>query len=185
MPRLLRDRSRGFTLIELLATVAMIAVLVTIGLPSLAALMDSVRLRAACMTFFSHLHLARSEAIKRNSPVVLCKSADGVSCTSAGGWEQGWLVFHDANKNAVLDSGEMVIHRMASLPEGLRFSGNLHVSRYVSFVPSGATQLVGGAFQAGTFTVCWQSALRASGYQIILNSVGRSRMQKIQLNSCA
>lgn len=177
--------SHGLTLIELMVTLAVMAVLLTIGLPSLKPIIDSIRLKSASTAFFSHLHLARSEAIKRNSRVVLCKSADGLSCAGSGGWEQGWLVFHDANNNARLDSGEAVIDRAAPLPQGLRFTGNQNVSRYVSFVSSGAAQMVSGAFQAGTFTVCTQSVEEVAASQIILNSVGRPRMQRIQLSSCA
>ena len=178
------SRSRGFTLVEVLATLAVIAVLVTFGMPSMTALVDSIQLKSASDVFFSHLHLARSEAIKRNSRVVLCKSADGVSCISDGGWEQGWIVFHDANTNAALDIGETVIHRAVPLAASFRFTGNANVARYVSFVPTGGTQLVGGAFQAGTFTVCRQSGSSGEARQIVLNAVGRPRVQKIEISSC-
>lgn len=183
-PLLFRFSPRGFTLIEMMVTLAVLAVLVTIATPSLMALMDSIRLKSASTGFLSHLHLARSEAIKRNSPVVLCKSADGVSCATSGGWEQGWVIFHDSNTNAVLDSGEIVIAQASALSNRLRFTGNLNVNRYVSFHPSGATQLVGGAFQAGTFTICRQSASSGEARQIILNAVGRPRVQKIEVSSC-
>lgn len=179
------SRTQGFTLIELMVTLAVMAVLLTIGLPSLKPIIDSIRLKSASSAFFSHLHLARSEAIKRNGRVVLCKSANAASCAGSGGWEQGWLVFHDANNNAALDSGEVVIQRAAPLPQGLRFTGNQYVSRYVSFIPSGSSQMVSGAFQAGTFTVCWQSPSGGEASQIVLNAVGRSRMQKVQVSACA
>src|SRR5688572_2595220 len=94
-----RSRAHGFTLIEMLAVVAVIGVLAVVSIPSLKTAFNSVRLSSATNVFVSGLHLARSEAIKRNARVVLCKSANGDACSAGGGWEQGWIVFHDANNN--------------------------------------------------------------------------------------
>src|SRR5215208_138382 len=116
--------ARGFTLIELLMVIAVSAVLLMVGIPSMAGVMKSIKLSSASNSFLSYLHLARSEAIKRNSRVALCKSADGLSCTPTGGWEQGFIVFHDANNNGMRDTGEAVIQCAEALPSRLRFSGN-------------------------------------------------------------
>jgi len=178
-------RARGFTFLEMLVVIAIAAVLVTIAIPSMASMMKSIKLSSASNSFLSYLHLARSEAIKRNSRVVLCKSADGLSCTHSGGWEQGLIVFHDANDNGALDVGETIIVRAEALPSTLKLVGNLNVARYVSFAGNGATKLVGGAFQAGTLTLCHASLSAGEGRQIILNAVGRPRVQTVLLNACA
>lgn len=183
-PPFLRSATSGFTLTELLVALSIVAVLATVGMPSMAAIMDSIQLSSASNKFLSNLHLARSEAIKRNQRVVLCKSADGATCAGEGGWEQGWLVFHDLNNNGALDSGEAVIERAQPLPESLRLTGNSSVTRYVSFVSTGATKLVGGGFQAGTFTLCRQSAPGVEARQITLNAAGRPRIQKVGVNTC-
>jgi type IV fimbrial biogenesis protein FimT len=172
-------------LIELLVVMAVSAVLLVVGVPSMAAVIKSVKLSSASNGFLSHLHLARSEAIKRNGRVVLCKSGDGLSCAASGGWEQGLIVFHDSNNNGSLDAGEAVIERVEALPSDLRLTGNLTVARYLSFAPNGASKLVSGAFQAGTLTLCHQSAPAGEGRQIILNAVGRPRIQKVAVNACA
>ena len=176
---------RGFTLTELLVVLTIVALLATVAMPSLATVMDSMRLSSASNSFLANLQLARSEAIKRNGRVVLCKSADGTACAGSGGWEQGWIVFHDANNNGAFDNGETVIERAQPLASGLKFTGNLSVNRYVSFVSTGATKLVSGAFQAGTFTLCQQSASGGQAHQIILNAVGRPRMQKVAPEACS
>jgi type IV fimbrial biogenesis protein FimT len=54
----------------------------------------------------------------------------------------------------------------------------------VSFEPSGATRTVGGAFQAGTLTLCRQSVASNEARQIILNAVGRPRVQRLEIASC-
>lgn len=175
----------GFTLVELLAALAVLAVLVTVGAPSMAVLVHSIRLTSASNGFLSHLHLARSEAIKRSARVVLCKSPDGLYCIAGGGWEQGWIVFHDANGNGWRESTETIIQREQALGGDVRLMGNLNVARYVSFSPNGTTRLVGGGFQAGTLTVCHQSMAGGEARQIILNAVGRPRVHKTEVGSCA
>lgn len=79
----------GFTLVELMVVVAVLAVLQTLAAPAFSGLVSSMRLSTAANSLFSSLLLARSEAIKRNSRAVVCKSATGYACTTSGGWEQG------------------------------------------------------------------------------------------------
>jgi type IV fimbrial biogenesis protein FimT len=176
--------SHGWTLVEMLGVLAITATLVSLAAPSMTAMLESVQVGSASNSFLSGLYLARSEAIKRNSPVVLCKSADGVSCAAAGGWEQGWIIFHDSNNNGVRESSETLIRREMPLASSLRLTGNQNVARYVSYAPTGATRLAGGGFQAGTVTVCRQSAFGVEGLQIVLNAAGRPRVQKARFSSC-
>ena len=175
---------RGFTLLEMLVVLAVTAVLTAVAVPSFSTIIDSFKLSSATNVFLSGLHLARSEAIKRNSRVVLCKTADGATCASAGGWEQGWIVFHDANNNGTRESSETLIQRELPLSASLRLTGNQYVARYVSFTPTGGTRLTGGNFQAGTLTVCRYSPQGGEARQIILNAVGRPRVQKAALTTC-
>ncbi len=177
--------SRGFTLIELLSVMAVSAVLLSVAMPPLTAFVNSVQLSSASNAFVSGLHLARSEAIKRNARVVVCKSADGVVCGRTGGWEQGWIVFQDDNNDGERDEDELIVQREQHLASSLRLVGNLNLARYVSFNPSGATQLVSGGFQAGTLTVCKQSLDGGEARQIVLNAVGRPRVQKTVVRYCA
>ena len=174
----------GFTLVELLIVLAVFGVLVSYAAPSLSIVIRSVRLTAAANAYLSSMLLARSEAIKRSGRVVLCKTADGMSCSASGGWEQGWIVFHDSNNSGDHDPGELVIERMGPLSAGVRLSGNSPVANYVSFSATGGTKLVGGGFQAGTLTLCNESTASGNGRQIILNAVGRPRLHTLILRSC-
>lgn len=180
-----RRPAAGFTLVELLMVLAVTAILVTFAVPSFSAIMGSSKLTAASNALLSSMYLARSEAIKRNGRVVLCKTADGVSCATAGGWEQGWIVFHDANSNGERDSGELLIQRTQPLADRVKVTGNSPVARYVAFIATGSTKLTGGGFQAGTVTVCNQSASPVEARQIILSAVGRPRIQKVSSTDCA
>jgi type IV fimbrial biogenesis protein FimT len=177
-------KQSGATLLELMVVLAVSAILLGIGVPSFIGLANSSRLTSATNELVASLHLARSEAIKRNSRTVMCTSATGTSCVASGGWQQGWLVFNDVNNNAVLDAGEAVILARQAQPAGLLLTGNTHVSKYISYSPSGATRLVSGAFQAGTLTLCNESAVPGAARQVIVSSTGRPRTNKVMLASC-
>ena len=174
----------GFTLVELLVVVALAAILQSQAAPALSGMVNSMRLTTAVNSLLSSLYLARSEAIKRNSRAVVCKSAPGDACSTTGGWEQGWIVFHDANNNAALDAGETLLSREPALPQPITFKGNDPVSRYVSFTPMGRTQYTSGAFQAGRLTVCPESATRVDARQIVISSTGRPRTVRLMVDSC-
>lgn len=174
----------GFTLIELMVVVALAVVLQTLAAPALSSMVNSMRLTTAVNSLFSSLLLARSEAIKRNSRVVVCKSVTGNACITTGGWEQGWMVFHDANNNAARDAGEAILSREQALPEPFRVNGNSPLSSYVSYTPMGTTSYVSGAFQAGTLTVCSESAARVEARQIVISSAGRPRTLKTVAEHC-
>jgi type IV fimbrial biogenesis protein FimT len=130
------------------------------------------------------LNLARNEAIKRNGRAVICKSATGLSCSATGGWEQGWILFHDANNNVILDAGEAIIQRQEAVAPGLSLTGNTHVANYVSYSASGSAKLMSGAFQAGTFRLCLDPVSVNDVRQIVLSSTGRARSKKGTSSDC-
>lgn len=177
--------ARGFTLIELLTTIAVVAIISNAALPYMGKLIDSMRMRTIATDFLSSLHMARSEAIKRNTRVAVCTSSDGTRCATSGGWEQGWIVFHDADNDGIADTGEQVVQHRQALPAGFAFSGNMNVDHYISFTPTGMTRTAGGAFQAGTITLCKRSGSNLEGREVVINNVGRTRIQKVAVPACA
>ena len=176
---------RGFTLVEALSVLAVTGTVLALAVPPLGVVVQTTRLATASNDVLASLLLARSEAIKRKLRVVMCKSADGQSCTTAGGWQQGWIVFADANNDAQRTADEQLLHVGRAASAAMRLTGTTPVARYVSYAPDGATKTVGGGFQAGTLTVCVQSAKPGTGRQVIINADGRPRTQKVQLASCA
>jgi prepilin-type N-terminal cleavage/methylation domain-containing protein len=87
----------GFTLIELVITVAIASILIALVIPNLRPLVMSSRMTTQTNDIVSGLQIARSEAIKRASRVVVCTSSNGTACDGSG-WSSGRLVF-DASRS--------------------------------------------------------------------------------------
>lgn len=179
-----RQRQPGLSMVELLVVLLISGLLVALAAPSFGALVHAQRGSALASGLFASLHLTRIAAITRNDRVVICKSADGSGCSTAGGWQQGWIVFQDRNNNAALDPGETVIERQQALSPGWWLAGNGPVRNYVSYGSTGYSKLVSGAFQAGTFTLCPVTGGAGEARQIVINSAGRARIQKAAATAC-
>lgn len=176
--------SGGFTLIELMIVVVLVATLLTLAVPALSGMVSSMKITTATNSLFSSLLFARAEAIKRNSRAVVCKSSTGDACTTSGGWEQGWIVFHDVNNNAALDAGEVVLLREQAVSHPIRLTGNGPLVSYVSYTPIGTTSFTSGAFQAGTLTVCTQSSTSVAAREIKISISGRPRTVRTTIAQC-
>lgn len=178
----MKQRVRGFTLIELMVSIGILAILIAVAIPSFTSIMVNYRLTSIANTFVANAQLARSEAIKRNGRVTMCKSADGATCVLTGGWEQGWILFQDVDNNAVRGSAEDIIHTESALPANyLTTAGD----NYISFTASGGSELISGAFQATTVTLCSRVEPIGPARQMVLNSVGRLRVQKATVSICS
>jgi len=70
LPPSARKKS-GFTAIELLVTIAIVAILASIAVPSYQRLIERNRLKEAVQIVKSELQLAKSESLKRNSDVFI------------------------------------------------------------------------------------------------------------------
>ena len=92
---------KGFTLIELMMTLAIAAILLTVAVPSFITFTKNSRITAQANKVVTAVSLARGEASKRGTRVVLCRSNEvgkaDPDCSGNGGtskdWSKGWLVF--------------------------------------------------------------------------------------------
>lgn len=168
---------------ELLVTLSVLALVLATAGPSLVPVMGSMRLSSAATEFMADMQLARATAIQRNVRVVMCKGQQ--ACASSGGWEQGWLLFEDLDGDGQVGEGEEILHRREPLATGLRLTGNQTVSAYLGWSPLGLSKLHNGGFQAGTLTLCRPSDRTVDGLQLVINAMGRVRLQAVQLDSCA
>ncbi len=100
----------GFTLTELLVVVAIVAILLGIGVPSYRYISNSYRMSAEMNSLVGDLMYARAEAIKEGQPVAVCVSTDGLTCSGAITWQNGWIVFPDPGGNGSADVPATVLH---------------------------------------------------------------------------
>ncbi|MCC6715663.1 MAG: GspH/FimT family pseudopilin, partial [Gammaproteobacteria bacterium] len=103
-----RIEFRGYTLLELLATVTVLGVLLGVGVPNLFSLIEQNRLTTDANNLVVSLNYARSEAIRRNSMVSVCPSADGDDCNSDS-WTAGGIVFTDGGTLGTVDGTDTVL----------------------------------------------------------------------------
>lgn len=100
-------------MVELLVILTISAILVAMAVPSFQAMIQNNRISSAVNALVASMDLARSEAIRRNGPVVVCRSTDATNanptCSSApfgaytaNDWSVGWIVFAIAPANAGL-----------------------------------------------------------------------------------
>ena len=168
----------GFTLLELLSTITIILILFGIGIPVLKAMVTTNRLSTSINALAGTLAYTRSEAIRRNQHVVVCKSKTGTECTREGDWRLGWLIYVDRDQNRSLDEAETILgsHRLTErIQVDYRAFGSRH---YLVYRPSGTTRT------NGTFTFC-DPAYPEAARALIITKTGRARLSKVQADGSA
>ena len=83
-------------------TVAVGAILLTVGIPSFRYITNSNRIAAEINGLVGDLQFARSEAIKEGVSVSACISTNGTACTGGANWQNGWIVISSAINTGVL-----------------------------------------------------------------------------------
>jgi type IV fimbrial biogenesis protein FimT len=137
-------KEHGFTVIELMVTLAIVAIVLTVGVPGVKTLIYNNRVTAATNSLVGSLTYARSEAVKQGVSTSICSSSNQTSCTGSA-WSTGWLVWVDLDNDTTLDSpGEIV-----RVSEALR--GTVAVSAANTTISYDAT---GFTATPGTIKVC-------------------------------
>jgi type IV fimbrial biogenesis protein FimT len=166
--------ARGFTIIEMMIAIAVLGVLTSVGVPSLSAFLKNSALRGTAYELMSSMTLARSEAVKRGSRVVVCRSADPTAATpSCGGdtqdWSSGWLVFVAEDGNDDFDVGTDILLGIGNaVPNGVTVHSNTSADANVIYRTDGSTS----AASTAHFALCDE---RGEGYgkQVNVTRVGR------------
>ena len=100
-------RRTGFTLTEMLAVLAVLSVLLIVAIPGFQTLIRNNRMISEVYSLRATLNQARSEALSRRAPVVVCPTLDGDVCSAdTVNWRQGYMTFIDTNNDNVPDPND-------------------------------------------------------------------------------
>lgn len=174
----------GFTLVELIITLTIAGILMALAIPAMKAFILDQRLTTQANDFIADLNLARSEAVRQASNVVICKQGGSVSspsCSTSTAWDAGWVVFVDANSNGALASNESV----------LRIRQSLDGSNTLNAIPSSTNSIVFTNAGLTTLSSSTEIAMRlcdsrgaSKAVTVWVNFTGRARTDRATVSSC-
>ena len=160
-------RDSGYSLLELMMTIAVAAMILTLGVPSFSALKARNAQRVEINALFHAVHLARKGSIMRKQVVSLCPTADGLTCNPGRDWSGGFLVFENSDRDEPpeLDDGEILLYRHLASPSVKIAANRRGFTLRATFLR--ATN--------GTLVVC-DRAGRVSPRALVISYTGRPRV---------
>jgi type IV fimbrial biogenesis protein FimT len=171
-------KARGFTLIELLVAVTILAIILAVAAPSFSDAAVSSKVSDNANRLAASASFARGEAIKRNGMVVLCSSANGTTCAGTAAWEQGWIVYHDVNRDGAKDAGEAVLMHEGSAPDGYKIT-EADAKSSLNFSPTSV------GTTSGSWTVCRAApSVNSQQRQVSVSATGRPAVKKTTGTTC-
>jgi type IV fimbrial biogenesis protein FimT len=161
---------RGATLVELMMALAVMGVLAGLSTPYLQDMLRNWRITAQINELLSDLSVARGQAAALSTTVTVCASSNGGSCT--GTWDQGRIVFTDANGDAAVSTGDQILRVTPAINSATTLATtNLANAGRIQFRPTG---MASGATGTGaTFKFC-DSRTGAFGRTITVTPFGRA-----------
>ncbi|MGE0581483.1 MAG: GspH/FimT family pseudopilin [Steroidobacteraceae bacterium] len=149
----MKTRNAGFTLMELMITLALAAVVLSIGAPSFGEFRRNNRLTSVGNEFLGAVQTARTEAIKRQVPVAVCPSGNptDAAATCTAGAFSGWIVFVDTDNDCDRDAAEDVVRVGATIDASLTAAST---GNCASFGANGFRQDIAGKTTAGNTLFC-------------------------------
>lgn len=132
-------RQRGWSLIESMVGAAVASVMASVAVPNMVQFKESAALAGTTNELMTALHLAKSEAITRQSRVV-------VSPVSGSDWRSGWNVYVDRDNDGSFDESDLLVQQYAPRSNALAVSthfGATSDGSSLSFAADGSVRRAG------------------------------------------
>jgi len=172
----MRKTQHGFSLTELMVALAIIGILLGIATPSYRQFSGNSRTVATTNSLVGALAVARSEALRRATPVTICASSDQLSCNTTD-WSTGWIVFTDGGVAGNVDPNDRIIQAWPA-PGGNSKVGLIYPNApfgWLQYTARGMTNLAGVA----TFTAYVQGCKGNNQSQVVVTVMGSPQTTKI------
>lgn len=145
----MKTTNRGFTLMELIVTLAVLAIMTTLAIPSFRTTIMNNRLTTQANEFITDINIARSEAVKQGNTITIT-SKNGTN------WANGWTI---------TDSGGNTLRVHGAQDGTITLTGSAGTVTYqrTGFISSGT---------ALTFDIC-DDRTGETGRRITILSTGR------------
>jgi len=167
-------------LIELLVTIAILAILTALALPSYRTTLQNNRGVTQADDLLNAINDARGEAITRSRFVTVCAAvAGGTACSGDANWANGWIVFEDDYTNTGEVDGTDVILR--AWPAIDTQDSITTTAFYISFDRYGKPRTNGGGTTA-SFTLKPQGCTAGANLQRVLSVATLGRASVVREN---
>lgn len=152
----------GLTLIEMMITVAIAAILITVGTPGINNMLNQNKVIADINNLSTVARVARFSAVDEALPVIVCPTADYTNCST--NWQQTKMVFADANADGKRNIAEPIIASADALTAGNTLTG---LSAALTFFADGSVS------QQATATICPSTGEAKQASALLISLYGR------------
>lgn len=172
-------RQAGVTLVELLTVMVIVAILMTIGVPSYRYVTTSNRMATEANALLGDLQYARSEAAREGQSVTVCIANSGATgCNAAStSWQNGWIVFSDVKNDQTVDTGDTILRVQNAFASQDTFTSGTTTAYAVTFNREGFANL-GGA----SLTITLHDSSASQNYSRCLD-ISQAGMMAVQTHS--
>jgi prepilin-type N-terminal cleavage/methylation domain-containing protein len=194
---------RGFTMVEVLVVITITAILLALAIPSFQTMIRNNRISSASNSLLAAVDLARSEAVRRNTVVTVCRSTNpevaNPGCSSAANgpyaaedWASGWIIFAkaagNANNGAFEANDELLLRQaplMAPAQERLIIESTLAGNQWRAYGPRA---LNAGGVPVMIFFIDYRDTAVAARTNLArcmeLSFTGRPSVARVVANAC-